>query len=280
MTVLFSILLGACAYFDRDGQREALFKVAQSGTWTSASVSALPFTLFTMSKGSNPWAVLTVYIEGDGRAWLNRTTPSEDPTPEQPVALRLAVADASQNVAYVARPCQYIDDRARTACNPRYWTSHRFAPEVVDALSTAIDSLKAHAGSSQIELIGYSGGGAAAALIAARRTDVVRLITVAANLDLAAWTRALNVDPMPGSLDPALEAGRIARIPQYHLAGRDDETVPTSIVRAYAARASMPGVARIVEEVPGYSHDCCWHRDWAPRISAIRVRLETRRAGT
>lgn len=280
LAVALSLLLGACAYFDRDGQREVLFKAAQAEAWTSATVPAPPFSLFTMSKGAKPAAVLTVYIEGDGRAWLNRTTPSDDPTPERPVALRLAVADASTNVAYIARPCQFIDDRARRACNPRYWTSHRYAPEVIEALSTAIDSAKTRSGSRQIELIGYSGGGAAAALIAARRTDVVRLTTVAANLDLAAWTRTLKVDPMPESLDPALEAGRTASIPQYHLAGRDDETVPPQVVRSYAARASMPGVARIVEEVPGYSHDCCWHRDWAQRISAIRARLEARGGGS
>ncbi len=276
MSVLLSFLLGACAYFDREGQREALFKAAQADAWTSATVPAPPFTLFTMSKGGKPSPVLTVYIEGDGRAWLNRTTPSDDPTPERPVALRLAVADSAPNVAYLARPCQYIDNRPRTACDARYWTSHRFAPEVIEALSTAIDSLKSRSGSRQIELIGYSGGGAAAALIAARRTAVARLITVAANLDLVLWTRTLNVDAMPGSLDPALEANRAASIPQYHLAGRDDETVPPQVVRSYAARGSMPGVARLVEEVPGYSHDCCWHRDWGQRISAIRARMEAR----
>ena len=280
LAVAASLLLGACAYFDRDGQREALFKAAQADAWIATTVPAPPFNLFTMSKGAKPSAVLTVYIEGDGRAWLNRVTPSDDPTPDRPVALRLAVSDASPNVAYIARPCQYTDVRARDACHPRYWTSHRYAPEVIDALSTAIDSFKTRSGSSQIELIGYSGGGAAAVLIAARRTDVARLITVAANLDLAAWTRTLDVDPMPASLDPALEADRAANIPQYHLAGGDDETVPPSIVRGYAARTSMPGVARIVEEVQGYSHDCCWHRDWAQRISAIRARFGARGAGS
>lgn len=83
---------------------------------------------------------------------------------------------------------------------------------------------------SAIELIGYSGGGVLAALIAARRTDVRRIVTVAANLDLAVWTRTLGVDAMRNSLDPAREADRIEAIPQYHLAGASDEAVPPSVV--------------------------------------------------
>ncbi len=50
---------------------------------------------------------MVVYIEGDGRAYVNRRTPSNDPTPGNPMALRLALADPSLRVLYLGRPCQY-----------------------------------------------------------------------------------------------------------------------------------------------------------------------------
>ncbi|GAB2181920.1 hypothetical protein DLREEDagrD3_21430 [Denitratisoma sp. agr-D3] len=42
-------------------------------------------------------------------------------------------------------------------------------------------------GARRLTLVGYSGG--AAALLAARCSDVVRLVTIAGNLDHRAWTR-------------------------------------------------------------------------------------------
>lgn len=37
--------------------------------------------------------MLRVYIEGDRHAWLSRTRLCADPTPHNPVALKLALAD-------------------------------------------------------------------------------------------------------------------------------------------------------------------------------------------
>ena len=48
-----------------------------------------------------------VYIEGDGYAWATTTDPSDDPTPINPLALRLAAVDDAPNVLYLARPCQF-----------------------------------------------------------------------------------------------------------------------------------------------------------------------------
>ena len=277
--MLFRTVLGACLFalvgcstFDFAGNRDALFDTAASQSWTREFVEAKPFTLLTLSRrsayGAAPQAV---YIEGDGLAWLDRTTISANPTPQRPVALRLALADP-QAALYIGRPCQYLDAAQTAKCDPHYWTGYRYAPEVVEALSRAIDRYKG-GGNREIELIGYSGGGVLAALIAARRTDVVRIVTVAANLDLAAWTKSLGVDPMKDSLDPASEADRIASIPQYHLVGHEDETVRPSVVRSYMARVEQQRTTRRMEEVADFSHDCCWYRDWGRRIGDIRARL-------
>lgn len=266
------LLLAGCTFIDPGG-RETLLDRAEAQGWKGALVEAKPFTLFTLSqrRPASDRSLQVIYIEGDGLAWLDRTTVSANPTPQQPVALRLALADPKASL-YIGRPCQYLDTAQTARCDPRYWTSHRYAPEVVEALSRAIDRFK-NGADGKIELIGYSGGGVLAALIAARRSDVRHIITVAANLDLAAWTRTLGVDEMTASLDPAREANKIGTIAQYHLVGAKDETVPPSVVRSYIGHLPISAARNLVEEVPGYGHTCCWHENWALRIGAVRDRL-------
>lgn len=261
-------LLSACAAFDLDGRRNRLLDQAAAAGWDLGVAETRPFPLFTAARRSNPADLLTVYIEGDGYAWRDPYTPSDDPTPERPVGLRLALMDDAPNILYVARPCQYRELARRTECDAAYWTTHRFAPQVLASLSAAIDRVKRDSAARSIELIGYSGGGAAAALLAERRPDVVRLVTLAANLDLGLWVKLVQVRPMTGSLDPADEARAAASIPQRHLVGSDDEIVTAPVVRSFLAKAGLSRAA--MEEIRGYSHTCCWHENWLQRIRSIR----------
>ena len=277
VTVLV-ITLGACAQFDFEGKRDRLLERAAEQGWRSELIEAQPFTLFTARRYTGNSPVLTVYIEGDGRSWQDPYTPSDDPTPERPVGLRLALADVSASVLYLARPCQYRDLARSPGCDVRYWTTHRLAPPVIASLSNAIDRAKVASRSTSVELIGYSGGGAAAVLVAARRQDVVRLVTIAANLDLALWARLARVRPLSGSIDPALDARATAHIPQLHLAGADDEIVPPAVIRSYLAKGGLGDAA--MSEIPGFDHECCWHRAWAPRIADIRRRIAPRATGS
>ncbi|MDA9667740.1 hypothetical protein N9T45_02775, partial [Candidatus Pelagibacter sp.] len=64
------------------------------------------FTIYSLQKVNNNEKVV-VYIEGDGLSWIDRFTPSSDPTPKNPLAFKLAKLDQNQNVIYLARPCQY-----------------------------------------------------------------------------------------------------------------------------------------------------------------------------
>jgi hypothetical protein len=50
-----------------------------------------------------------------------------------------------------------------------------------------------------------------AALVAARRTDVDRLVTVAGNLDPTAWAVYQHIQPLTGSLNPADEVDALSR---------------------------------------------------------------------
>ena len=265
-------LLSGCAIFDPGGNRDNLLNLAAEQEWRAEVIKTGPFDLFTLKRLKIPGGPLTVYIEGDGRTFLTRQRASPDPTPRRPVGLRLALADAAPNLLYLARPCQYANLAFKPPCNPRYWTSARLSPEVITALSAAIDQTKRVLMSQSIELVGYSGGGGAAALLAAKRSDVERLITIAANLDTDLWTRNLGVSPMKLSLNPTSAAQSIRHTPQMHLAGSDDAVVSPAIGRSFLKSANLPA-DRHFRIIGGYSHSCCWHQDWRDRIRRIRAAL-------
>jgi pimeloyl-ACP methyl ester carboxylesterase len=211
--------------------------------------------------------MLTVYIEGDGLAYVTTTQPSPDPTPRDPVALKMAVQDGSEATAWLGRPCQYVIGAERRHCEERYWTSHRFAESVVAATDQAIDALMLRAGAHYVALVGYSGGGAVAALVAARRHDVVRLITVAGNLDPPAWTSWHAITPLSGSLNPADGWRELQDIPQVHWVGGQDRVVGRQVADAYASHFPGGHLPQI-REVADADHHCCWVERWPQLLRA------------
>ena len=259
---LGALALAGCATgLFEDGRARALRIAAEHG-FATAHVDGGAFTLFSAYRGRRgAGARLVVYIEGDGRAWANRYVQSDDPTPLEPVALELAVRDDAPLVAYIARPCQFTRPEAQETCPPRYWSSHRYAPEVIEATGRVVDHYKSVLGANEVELVGYSGGGAIAALLAATRGDVAALTTIAATLDHRAWTSHHGLTPMAGSLNPADFAEALARIPQLHLVGSDDSVVPPLVAEAYMAHMADRSHSRVVR-IDDFGHVCCWVRRW------------------
>ena len=110
-------------------------------------------------------------------------------------------------------------------------------------------------------LVGYSGGGAIAVLLAARRDDIAQLITVAGNLDHRLWTRWHAVTPLERSLNPADVAAHVAHIPQIHWTGARDRIVGRQLADAFVTR--MPDRSRTaVEVIAEADHHCCWVTLW------------------
>jgi pimeloyl-ACP methyl ester carboxylesterase len=228
-------------------------------------VRAGPFVLTAYVRITQPEAPLTVYIEGDGMAWRNRYQPSDDPTPRNALGLRLAVADRSANVLYLARPCQFTPMTDNPRCGVDYWTGKRFAPEVVAAMDEAISHYRVRTPGQRINLVGYSGGGAVAVLVAARRQDIASLRTVAGNLDHDAVNRLHQVSLMPDSLNPIDAATQVATIAQIHFSGADDRIVPPAIARSFATRV---GPCASVQVMQGLSHEGNWAAAW-PQLLAV-----------
>lgn len=270
LLTLGCLMLAACASLPTPmARRDAADALASRQGWQRVTLPAGAFELaaFVPSMQETGEA-LTVYIEGDGFAWLSPSQPSTDPTPLDPVGLKLALAHPAGNAAYLARPCQFADAQ-HTGCSARYWTGERFAPAVIAAEDRALDALKARFQASRLTLVGYSGGGAVAALLAARRGDVARLVTVAGNLDPAAWARHHHVLPLTGSLNPADAVGALQGIPQWHFVGGRDAVVPPELVEAFAGRFPA-GQRPVVRIEPEYDHVCCWAENWPRLMREIR----------
>jgi pimeloyl-ACP methyl ester carboxylesterase len=130
----------------------------------------------------------------------------------------------------LARPCQFI---LSDGCKQALWTGKRFSQEVIQAESEVLDILKSQYGLQGFELVGYSGGAAVALLLAASRTDVVQVQTIAGNLDPQAWTQLKRIAPLAGSLNPVDFADQLAKLPQRHFIGLNDTVVPTEVSQTY-----------------------------------------------
>ncbi len=211
---------------------------------------------------------LTVYIAGDGRAWPAPHTPPKDPTPDNPIALRMALQDPGQAVACLARPCQYVTS---PLCAPRYWTDGRYSAEVLHILDTALDQLKNLYAAQRLRLVGYSGGGALAVLLGSQRTDVQGVVTAAAPLDTDAWTRLQGISPLLTSLNPAQHADPC--LPQVHFFSVDDAVVPTPTGNAYMA--TLPAWSRAKRiVVHGVRHGEDWAERWETLLPTASAKLQ------
>jgi hypothetical protein len=267
----FLVMLIGCAALNDSPSVQARIALAQNlaktSGWTSAIIHTDAFDLQAyesprhIQAKSQAEAPLTVYIEGDGHAWADRQTPSEDPTPIDPIALRMALEDKQASVVYLGRPCQYVGAKSAKICNARYWTSYRFSAEVVQATSQAIDVLKARYGAKKLILIGYSGGGTIALLLAAKREDVLRVLTVAGNVDVQAWVDYHGLTPLGGSLNPVDFLESLSKMEQIHYVGEGDRNIPAEITRAYVSKFPIEHQPKIII-VPKYTHTCCWGQDW------------------
>lgn len=260
--VIASLFLSSCMTIPSLEERRSLAnELARLHGWQSVLIESEKFDLVAyVPSFQNPGKKLTIYIEGDGLAWVGRTQPSFDPTPRDPLALRLALAHQDGNAVYLGRPCQYVDAEL-SGCSRLYWTDMRFAPEVISATSQAIDILKQKFGASRLVLVGYSGGGAVAALVAARRNDIALLVTVAGNLDHRAWTSYHHISPLAGSLSPADQVDALHNIPQWHFVGASDGNITPEIIQSFANRFPLRYRPE-VRVMPGFDHRCCWAESW------------------
>lgn len=260
--ISLSFLLAGCV---SDDSRITAKEIAQHSRLSRDDIQTNPFLIATWSRITAPVHSLRVYIEGDGFAWKSRTQPSDDPTPRKPIGLTLAATDKNQNVLYIARPCQFIGPPLPAHCDKRVWTSDRFSPSVIDAMNDALSQFVKQYPGVKLELIGYSGGGNIAAILAERRIDVRSLRTVAGNLDVAYVNAIHHVSAMPDAVSAIDRASALRTMPQLHFSGDADKTVTPEVAQRF--QHAVGGTCSQVEIVSNMTHGSDWAAIW-PQLLA------------
>lgn len=195
-------------------------------------------------------SVWHIYVEGDGRAWRGAGQPSSNPTPRQPVAMRLALEDPHSHVAYLARPCQFLQPLP-DGCHFSLWTTQRYGPDVEAQMLAALNAI---AGGQSVRLIGFSGGAHLAQQLGQRHPNVELLISVAGNLDDVSFAQHHHL-PTPRTTSPPP-----GTIPFYSLAGGNDDIVPPSLARHQLTRQAHG--CHHLEVHPQAEHTGPWQLDW------------------
>lgn len=261
---LFVLSAGCAALMD---PRDAYDQVAADGGFERRSFfsGAEQLRGYSRLRGTRS-DMLTLYIEGDGAPWPWSDTPPPDPTPIRTRVLQMASAEPGSAVAYLARPCQFLPALELRRCPVELWSRERFSEPAVRQLDRAVQALKQEAGAKRLRLVGFSGGGTMAALLALMRDDVEVLITAAAPMNLSRWTKLHRVSGIAPEFDLAerLRSERPGLL-QIHLVGDNDAIVPPSLFHPSGA----PGAKLRVVEIPGFDHDCCWGTEWSRLLTQI-----------
>ena len=185
---------------------------------------------------------LRLYFEGDG-----------NPNPRYKVAFDLAEADQYNNVIYIARPCQWVEDK-KCAQTPAIYKESRFHPEIMQEMQELVSYLMRKYNAPSLELIGYDGG-AVIALNLASKLPTKRIITIAGITDINAYNLQNDLPQQDESEieNPAQNLNTIATISQIHYVGQNDDITPRRLVERFVARMQNPRSA-VVKVVPDTGH--------------------------
>ena len=262
-TVILSISL---AVYAKTKENEIQSLAGKNG-FTLQEVDVGDFVITTYQKIQHPeLKEFVFYIEGDGKAFANGF-PTKDPTPLNQLLFKLATFDSRSNIIYLARPCQYTDKAKNTKCNNSfYWASGRMGEEVVKATNSAITNISK---TGKYNIVGYSGGGGMAILVASmNNTKVLSIVTIAGNLDVAKFKELHSIKPYFGpwvtyiddSLNPLDYTDAIRNIPQIHFSGKNDEIVSPIIADNFVKKCNSNLVKQII--VPKTDHVTGWEKVW------------------
>ncbi len=251
-TSVFILLLSACTAPSKQFEMYALEKAYHG------HVIATEYFKHKIYKKNQIQASdqLHVYLDGDGTPWATAYRIAEDPTARNPLILDLMARDKQPNIL-LGRPC-YYGLYTEAKCENQYWTSGRYSERVVNSMAAALKQYLTGNPVQELSLIGFSGGGSLAVLIAKKIPQVKRIITLAANLDLEAWNRFHGFPSLADSLDPAQEPALSHDIQQIHFAAELDQVVPPQVIKRYVNKQK----AAVYIEIKDFDHSCCWVQVW------------------
>ncbi len=240
---------------------EVAMRVSMPAFMARRIVQTDQFELTAFERMHEPNKSANLYIEGDGKANEARAHHLFIATPVNPVGLHLATKDKAENLAYLARPCQYTeefkkDENPSVFCGDHYWTGGEYSDVVVKGYNDALNIMKKKYGITSFNIIGYDGGATLAAILAGQRKDVDSLRTVAGKLEMNA-------------IEPYL--GTLKYMPQHHFIGGADEVVGPSTLHNYlqALGESKCAEYTLIQEA---QHEKGWVDKW-PELLRTRLPL-------
>ncbi|MEO1512429.1 MAG: alpha/beta hydrolase, partial [Planctomycetota bacterium] len=244
-------VLGGC--HEPTGDSGITGKAAEVTRIETAHHSLVVHTRTSDAGGGDP--TLVVLLHGDL------------PTPPPDYHVRVASEVANRHLGVVAaallRP-GYGDGSGNTSSGPLgRATGDGYTSEVVDSVAGAIRHLQSEHGARCTVVVGHSGGGAIAALVASRHHGLVhQLLVVGCPCDLGAWRvhmgrqrpgvdwdtgESLSPIEVAQDMDPAVAVGVIV--------GEDDDVAPPAISDSYARELESQGIRATLTRLPGAGHN-------------------------
>jgi pimeloyl-ACP methyl ester carboxylesterase len=235
---------------------------AESQGLTATQIPANAFTLAGFYQIKSPGdQIVHIYLEGDGKPFEQGLMATNDPTTRASVVLPLMALDTASKL-YLARPC-YNGHALDKICNPSLWTTARYSETVVLAMAAAIHSFCVEHGFRKVILIGHSGGGAIAMLVAGHLPETQALITLAGNYDIDAWADFHGYDRLSLSLNPAQFPN--TGIPEWHYLGDKDSNIPPVLFSQDLLNRANSHVIVL----PDTEHNYGWVKHWPNILSEI-----------
>ncbi|MGR9108659.1 MAG: alpha/beta fold hydrolase [Gammaproteobacteria bacterium] len=255
------VFLAACGFFPAKPEEVTRDYGFRKIRLTGRGHEHIAFENRVRSKGGQ----LHVYLEGDGRPWLDRRHIAADPTPRNPLMLRLMALD-DDAALYLGRPCYYgLADE--DSCNPLLWTHRRYSEEVVESMAQALRNYLRKHHFQNLVFAGHSGGATLALLLARHFPETVAVVSLAGNLDPERWAEYHHYSKLEGSENPATLPVLPATVKEFHYLGRNDKNIlPEFVLPRKKFHANVE--ITILED---FDHSCCWEEIWPSVLRRIAV---------
>ncbi|MGH1485281.1 MAG: hypothetical protein ACRBCI_03605 [Cellvibrionaceae bacterium] len=261
------ILFAGCSSPAEKLQQQALASDLNQLILTTNKINLIAYDNDSTSKQERVY----VYLEGDGSPWEKGYWPASDPNTKRSIVLPL-LKQLEYPSLYIARPC-YGWGKMPANCTTELWTSARYSQDIVNILNEGLNQYKLlNDNIKEYVIIGHSGGGTLASLLASTRSDIVAIVTLAANLDHNAWTQHFGYLPLERSLNPIKYFPLPEKIIRWHLIAGKDKVIPESILKR-TVKTDRGSKQLYYSE---FDHRCCWQTIWKGVTTALEKELTRR----
>jgi hypothetical protein len=252
---------------------DAVSRLARPAFMVERFIPTENFKLYVWERMHDNGAPASIYIGDDTLDWPTSDLVADDTfmdktTPVTPVAVHIVTRDSSKNVAYLARPCQYLTEKDTKMCPTKYLNDARYSEEVIDGYHYVLDEMKARYDLSSFHIVGVGGGAQIAAFLAAERKDVVSLRTIAGNLNHTFVATERGSTPISESLNAINIAPRLAHVPQHHFIGAADSIITPGVYHSFR-QAMGPSSCVQYSLVQDAGHRRGWVEKWPELVNML-----------